>query len=193
MHHQQASHAEGVSVNAPSMHRTNDGEVARLLQSACMLLVRAEHDILTALDNQLPSSASAASVFCKVTSLDLLGIHMRARSAKKLVKVSVLGVRASTNSHQGSPLQRASHNTRQAAKLQPSLPVGSAALVDYLPLSTMLFSPDYRVDKLQQHKLAESLSSVKQMRKAVQASLQMTRAPPHVAPGQQAAGSAAAA
>lgn len=69
--------------------------------------------------------------------------------------------------------------------MQPSLANTKAALVDYLPLSTMLFSPDHRVDQLQHSKLADSLASVKHMRKVVQnniTALAGMRAPPQMQP-----------
>lgn len=77
------------------------------------------------------------------------------------------------------PPQRAAQKTNKAAKLQPTLVSCRAALVDYLPLSTMMFSPDYRVDQLQHSKLAESLASVRNMHKAVQLNLKAQQLRPH--------------
>lgn len=61
----------------------------QLLKLADQQLVRAERDIHAALDwswtHQHPPSA--ASIMYKAASLDLLGMHMRIRSARKLVKV----------------------------------------------------------------------------------------------------------
>lgn len=157
---------------SPSVHHPGDAQVSVLLQTADQQLVRAEQRLVAAiswsLGQQHPHAhPSAAFILCKATSLDLLSTHMRVRSAKRLVKVRLPCCDAQTGS---GPPQHATHQTRKAAKLQPSL-VASDALVDYLPLSTMMFSPDFRVEQVQQSKLAESLSSVKRMRKAVQTNL----------------------
>ncbi len=70
-------------------------------------------------------------------------------------------------------LQKAEASIARARELFPDLPSCQVAQVETHSFTKMLYSPDHRVDQQQYAKLAESLLSIKTMRRAVQSSIDL--------------------